>query len=167
MPVTYLQTVDISYKGANKPVKGMDNCPIAEVGTIGYRKLDGSTILWLEESAIQWFSNGTIKTWLKKPTIKEAFNSKPVGGYWEFKNDGRVYARINGEFYYWSEPIEGLYETGSKINVHVCPCAQGQYFFDDEICFCYLCIYCESKMDCDNKFCSRSCQIAFSSNDFY
>jgi hypothetical protein len=161
MPVTYLQTVDISYKGASSAIKGIDECPIAEIGTLGFNRPDGSMILWLEEATIEWLPDGTIKTWKKKPTLNEALASKEVGNYWEFMSNGAVYARNNGGFYYWSEPIEGIYQTGSKINVHVCPGADGTCFFDDEVCYCYLCIKCGSKMGSDNKFCSRSCQLAY------
>jgi len=160
MPVTYLQTVDISCKGAPS-VKEIDICPIGEVGILGYKSSDGSTTLMFDNVTIQWFPNDTIKTWIRKPSINEAFRSKAAGSYWEFKSDGSVYASLNGGFYYWSSPILGDYIHGSKIYVHVCPGDNGRYYFDDEICYCYLCIKCGSKMGSDNKFCSRSCQLNF------
>lgn len=161
MPITYFQTVDISYKGAPFAIKGLDICPIADIGILGFKNNDGSTTLWLEEATIQWLADGTIKTWKKKPTLREALTIKGVGNYWEFRSNGAVYARINDGLYYWSEPIEHEYHSGSKINVHVCPGADGTCFFEDEVCYCYLCIKCGSKMGSDNKFCSRSCQLAY------
>jgi hypothetical protein len=75
MPYTCLQTVDISYKGAPFVIKALEICPIAEIGTLGLKKSDGSTILWLEESTIQWLADGTIKTWKRRPTLKEAITT--------------------------------------------------------------------------------------------
>ena len=158
--MTYLQTVEIKMHRAPFKVFGLEFCPVAPDGVRGIKEHDGSTILWFDDKTVKWAADRTILTWWRRPVEKDAMSSTAAGEYYEFKSDGTVFAKKNGLPYFWSVPTDGPYAEGTVIDVHVCSSAGGEYFLPGEKCLCPTCYGCETRMDDDDMFCSRSCMVS-------
>jgi len=158
------QTVIITDKMGQNTV-GLSVCPVAPYDkkalapALAVNTVDGP-VLWYSDKTIKYCHDGRKYTWLKKPTLKDAVESRESGSYYEFNIDGSVNAKINGLDYIW--PVSennGIPELGECVKVHICENANGIYFLGDEKCACETCLYCDERCVNNNFFCSSFCEM--------
>lgn len=166
MDKTYIQTVVIIKPNAPFPVFGLEKCPLIPNWLKALRKADGSVIHRYSDRTQMLKEDGTFYVWYNKPTLAQAYLSGNSGNYYEFKSDGSVYNRYEGENYYWSPPVSCFAEVGKPIKVHECKLNYDLYFESDEEC-CEECLCCGEFISTNSymrHFCSKECIKYYSEN---
>ena len=117
---------------------------------------NGATICWYETKTLMWTPDGVVHCWLKRPTFKDAFYQSASGRFYDFRSDGSVYARFDGQDMFWpAEETTTIYD-GEQMEVHVC---HGEYYFDGEACACHTCDNCGQRcLVYGSYFCGSRCE---------